>query len=43
MVKNTFLFIFSFVSIFDKDCMNMSFHGNQIGDKVAILLLKALH
>ena len=26
---------------FDKELMNMSFHGNQIGDIVAILLLKA--
>ena len=33
-------YVFPLVSIFDKDCLNMSFHGNQIGSKVAILLLK---
>ena len=34
---------FPLVSIFDKDCVHMSFHGNQIEDKVAILLLKTFH
>ena len=29
--------------IFDKDYMNMGFHGNQIEDIVAILLLKTLN
>ena len=31
---------FQNVPIFDKDHMNMSFHGNQTEDIVAILLLK---
>ena len=33
-------YVFHVVPTFDKDRMNMSFHGNQIGDIVAILLLK---
>ena len=28
---------------FYKNCMNMSFHGNQIGDIVAILILKTFY
>ena len=41
MVKNNN--VLPLVSIFDKDCINMSSHGNQIGGKVAILLLKTFH
>ena len=33
-------YVFQCVSIFDKDHMNLSFHGNQIGEIVANLLLK---
>ena len=43
IVKSTFLrsdgHVFQIVPIFDKDHMNMSFHGNQIEYIVAILLL----
>ena len=35
--------VFQIVPIFDKDHKNMSFHGNQIEDIVAILLLKTFH
>ena len=37
------MFSDKFVPILDKDCTNMSFHGNQIGGIVAILLLKIFY
>ena len=35
--------VFQIVPIFDKDHMNISFHGNQKEDIVAILLLKTFY
>ena len=33
-------YVFTMMSIFDKNYGNMSFHGNQIGQMVPILLVK---
>ena len=35
--------VFQTVPMFDKDDMNMGFHGNQIEDIVPILLLKMFY
>ena len=35
--------VFSLVSIFHINCMKMSFHGNQMGDILGILLLKTFY
>ena len=44
MVNNKSLnYVFTLAPIFDQDCMNTGFHGNQIGGKVAILVFLLLN